>query len=187
MCLWYSTWDILSALKIQIYLAIHPWGLTKQELKWGWETATKSLAFNLVHSGESIAFISFSAASVTPQHLKSLPWGYSATQPRALTHPEFLLPSEVRPSPHSCPGPHLPGQLVFPTSRLIPKWPGPNQDRSWQVTKARSRMERRPPPKAARERFSLRDDKVALSLMRQTSLQGKMAFPQSPFWQDSSL
>lgn len=33
-------------------------------------------------------------------------------------------------------------------------------------------MERRLPPKAARGRFSLRDGKVALSLMRQTSLQG---------------
>lgn len=68
----------------------------------------------------------------------------------------------------SCAGARQPSQLVFPTSQLIPNDHRHNHDRTWQVAKAWSRMERsRFFPKAARERFALRDDKVALSLMRQ--------------------
>ena len=53
------------------------------------------------------------------------------------------------------------------------KWSQSSWDRNWRAAKVWSRMERsRFFPKAARGELALRDDKVALSLMRQISLQG---------------
>lgn len=57
----------------------------------------------------------------------------------------------------SCAKAHQPSQLVFPTSQLIPNDHRHNQDRTWQVAKVRSRMERsRFFPKAVREGFAER-------------------------------